>query len=584
MIRKLFRQMLLTQILSSMTVMLCMLIDSIMIGRFLGIPSMSAYGYATPVLLVFAAMGAMISAGVQVMCGKTMGIGDKKGTNACFTASVVLTSAISLVGLLAVVLFTDPICVLLGAGGKGGENTEVFRLTKDYLRGFIIGAPAFMFAQVMVPYMQISGSRVRLVVAVAMMTVADVIFDLLNVFVIKGGTFGMGLASSLSYYVAFFIGILYFFKKDCIFRFKAKLISFKSCAQVIKDGVPTLINQVSLVLLTFVLNNLLKNVGGNIAVAAYSVITTAGNICYSFSSGIASVALMLSSIFFGDGDKTSLRKLVGTMCRYAVLICSVVTALVLVFASPLVLLFLEDKRAYGIAVVGLRIFVLSLVPCAINTSFKNYYQGIDHVKLTQTISVMQNFALTALSAFVLSRVFDLTGIWMGFLCGELLTLLFITIFVFVKNKKTELRSANFSLIDDDFGVPDEDCFEFSIVSKTEVAKASKECEMFCKAHGQSTRLSSLIALSIEEMTNNIIEHGFDKDRHENSIDIRLQIRDGEPILRIRDNCRHFDPVKYTELHSDEDPVSHIGIRMVMKLVKSANYVNSMGLNNLTLTF
>ena len=109
MIRKLFRQMLLTQILSSMTVMLCMLIDSIMIGRFLGIPSMSAYGYATPVLLVFAAMGAMISAGVQVMCGKTMGIGDKKGTNACFTASVVLTSAISLVGLLAVVLFTDPI-------------------------------------------------------------------------------------------------------------------------------------------------------------------------------------------------------------------------------------------------------------------------------------------------------------------------------------------------------------------------------------------------------------------------------------------------------------------------------------------
>ena len=153
-----------------------------------------------------------------------------------------------------------------------------------------------------------------------------------------------------------------------------------------------------------------------------------------------------------------------------------------------------------------------------------------------------------------------------------------------RNTVYSLTSANFSLIDDDFGVPDEDCFEFSIVSKTEVAKASKECEMFCKAHGQSTRLSSLIALSIEEMTNNIIEHGFDKDRHENSIDIRLQIRDGEPILRIRDNCRHFDPVKYTELHSDEDPVSHIGIRMVMKLVKSANYVNSMGLNNLTLTF
>ena len=64
MIRKLFRQMLLTQILSAMTVMLCMLIDSIMIGRFLGVDSMTAYGLTTPILLVFAAFGSMLSAGI----------------------------------------------------------------------------------------------------------------------------------------------------------------------------------------------------------------------------------------------------------------------------------------------------------------------------------------------------------------------------------------------------------------------------------------------------------------------------------------------------------------------------------------
>ena len=45
MIKKLFRQMLVTQIVSSMTVTLCMLIDSIMIGRFLGVDAMSAYGW-----------------------------------------------------------------------------------------------------------------------------------------------------------------------------------------------------------------------------------------------------------------------------------------------------------------------------------------------------------------------------------------------------------------------------------------------------------------------------------------------------------------------------------------------------------
>ena len=81
MIKRVFRQMLVTQIVSAMTVMLCMLIDSIMIGRFLGVDSMTAYGLATPVLLVFAAFGSLLSAGIQVMTGKTMGTGDIEATN-----------------------------------------------------------------------------------------------------------------------------------------------------------------------------------------------------------------------------------------------------------------------------------------------------------------------------------------------------------------------------------------------------------------------------------------------------------------------------------------------------------------------
>ena len=193
MIKKIFRQMLLTQILSAMTVMICMLVDSIMIGRFLGVESMTAYGLATPVLLVFAAFGSMLSAGIQVMCGKTMGSGDMKGTNGCFSVSVVLATAVSVIGLIVVLVFTSPICVLLGAGSPVPDNT-VFFLTQDYIRGFIVGAPAFIFAQIMVPYMQLSGSRTRLVIAVIAMTVGDILLDILNVFVIKGGTLGMGLA------------------------------------------------------------------------------------------------------------------------------------------------------------------------------------------------------------------------------------------------------------------------------------------------------------------------------------------------------------------------------------------------------
>ena len=580
MIKKLFRQMLVTQILSAMTVTLCMLIDSIMIGRFLGVDAMTAYGLASPVLLVFAALGSLISAGVQVMCGRTMGAGDKEKTNACFTASVMLTLIVSAVGMAAVLIFTDQICTVL-CSGEHAADEKVFELTKDYLRGFIIGAPAFISAQVMVPYMQLSGSQVRLVIAVAMMTVGDILFDILNVFVIKQETFGMGLASSLSYYIAFVIGAAYFFKKKCLFRLRPKLLTRKVCGRMLKDGIPTLINQMSLVLLTFLLNKMLLNVSGKYAVAAYSVISTAGNICYAFSSGVAAVALTLSSIFYGDADRGTLKKLVKIMSFYAVTVCATVTVISLIAADPLVTLFLTDDNAKSMAVSGFRLFVLSLVPCALNTSFKNFYQGIERVPYTMTISVFQNFFLPAAAAFILSRFFGVTGVWLGFVCGETATLCCIAALVFFKNKRIAVSAESFAMLPEDFGVSDEDCFELSVTDPAKVIEASEQAGSFCVSRGLPRKIGSLIGLCVEEMANNIVTHGFD-GKKSHSIDIRVMIKNSAPVLRIRDNCRNFDPVKYMELHSTDDPVAHIGIRMVMKLTKDANYVNSLGLNNLTL--
>ncbi len=581
MIKKLFRQMLVTQIVSAMTVMLCMLIDSIMIGRFLGLPSMTAYGLATPVLLVFAALGSMIAAGVQVICGRTIASGDTEGTNACYTVSVMTSAGIALAGMAAVLLFTDPICTLLGAGTPSPDN-EVFRLTRDYLRGFIIGAPAFILSQIMVPFLQIAGSRTRLVAAVLAMTAGDVVMDLLNVFVLKQGTFGMGLASSVSYYIAFVIGIVYFLRKSCIFKLRPKLYTWKVCARMLRAGVPTMINQVSLVLLTFTLNKLLLSVGSDLAVASYSVISTVGNICYSFSSGPAAVVLTLSSLFYTDSDRSALKELVGIMTRYCAAICAAVTIAVILLAAPLATLFLENPAAKDMTVTGLRLFVLSLVPCGLNTCFKNYDQGIERVRLTCAISVCQNFVLTALSAFVLSRFLGVTGIWLGYLCGEGLTLLLITAYVFVQYGKPSFTAEAFSLLPETFGAAPDSLLETRASEREQVLAASEEAAEFCRAHSLSEQCSMAVSLCIEEMGMNIVEYGF-AGRNTHEIDIRLVIQEESVILRIRDNCAGFDPVEYTRHQKEEDLTKHIGLRMVMALTKDAEYVNSLGLNCLTLT-
>ena len=582
MIRKLFRQMMITQIISSMTVTLCMLIDSIMIGQFLGTDAMAAYGYTAPVLLAFAAPGAMISAGVQVVCGKTMGSGDREGTNACFTVSVALTALIAALGLILVLCFASPLSTLLGAGEPGPEN-PVFYLTKDYLMGFILGVPAFLAAQIMVPYMQMSGSRLRLIVAVLLMTASDVIFDLLNVLVFHGGTFGMGLASSLSYYVAALVGLGYFFRRDCVFRLRRRGLRADMLRAILSDGMPTVINQLSLVLLVFLFNRILRAVGNNIAVAAYSVISTVSNLCYAFSSGIASVALMLAAIFTADEDRSSLRVLVETMCHYAVTVLAAVTLVTLAAARPLTALFLdEDPAALTLAARGLRLFSLCLVPCALNTGFKFYYQGIGRVRLMEGISILQNLALPGLAGFVLSLFLGTTGVWLAFLCGEGLTLLLLCLHVWRENRRVSFSAEDFALLSPDFGARPEDCFECSVRDLAGAAAASEGASVFCRAHGQSERMSVLVGLCIEEMTGNIVRHGFKRDGDEHHIDVRLVFRDGEGLIRIRDNCTLFNPLHYLELHRQDDPTAHIGIRMVTAGARDVTYLNSFGLNNLTI--
>ena len=581
MIRKIFRQMLVTQILSAMTVMLCMLVDSMMIGRFLGVDSMTAYGLANPVLLVFAAYGAMLSAGIQVMCGKTMGVGDKEGTNACFSASTVLALSVSLVGTALILLLVNPVCTLLGAGRPGPDN-PVFYLTRDYLKGFIVGAPAFIVAQIMVPFLQISGNRVRLALAVVIMTVSDVAFDLLNVFVFHGGTLGMGLASSCSYYFALIFGLAYFFKKDCMFQLKLKAVTKKVCRELLAYGIPTVINSLAMVVLVFTLNKILLGVGGNLAVAAYSVISTVGNICYCFGSGVAQVSLLLAAIFYSDEDRSAIYTLVRTQTFYAVVLDVALIVLVLLLAPVLAGVFLSDPAAKAMTVWGMRLFSFSLLPCSLNTTFKNYYQGVNRVRFTEAISLLQNVTFPVLAAFVLSRFWGATGVWLSFLGGELLTMAVICAVVWSKNQKAAVNAEVFAMLPRLFGVKDEDRIEMTVRSPAEAAEASVKAAAFCKEHGESPRDSMLISLCVEEMVNNIVAHGFKKGRSDQSVDIRILFKGDTRIIRIRDNCVNFDPVAYLKLHESDDPAAHIGIRMVMKMVKSANYVNSLGLNNLTL--
>ena len=575
MIKKLVRQMLTAQIFSALTVSLCLLIDNLMIGNFLGVGGQAAYGLANPILLVIGAIGTMLSAGVQVACSKSLGQGSQEETDRGYSSAVALAGGVSAVLLIAVLVFASPLATAMGAGDSG----ELFLDTRAYLRGFIVGAPGCVGALILVPFMQMAGQSTLLIAAVLGMTVADVALDLLNVLVFRGGMFGMGLASSLSYYVALVIGAFYFLSKKCVFRFSPRLIARRKIAELLRSGVPAVFSMASTVVLTFVLNRILLGTGGADAVAAFTVITTIGNASNAISTGVGGVSLTLSGVFFAEEDRTSLKTFIGLMARYSVMLGAAVGILLAAAAPWAVRLFIPAEGApQSLAILGVRLFALGLIPCCVNNALKNTFQGTGRILLTEITSVAEGALIPIAVAAVTAALMGTRGVWLYFALGEALTLVLLGIYIYRRTGRMPWRDGACLLLDGDFGAADGNMMEWDIRTIEEVASASRQAEEFCLRRGQDDMTSSRIALCVEEMAANTVQYGFGAQPDRRHLSVRLLKKPDRFVLRFRDDCRAFDPVNYVPAEGKDA----LGIRLVMAMADEIRYTFSLNLNNLTI--
>ncbi len=572
------------QIISVLTPTICRMIDSIVIGRLIGVEAMSAYGISAPLIIILSAISLMMVNGIEVILGKTMGRGEIEKANVCFSTSVVSSLCIAAFCILLLFAIPDKICTVLGAGTASVSN-PVFVHTRGYLYGYFLGTPFLLLSMIMGTYLQSLGKRHTLLISVIAMTISDVVFDLISVFVFDAGMFGIGLATSLSYLVSFIIYLFVLMKKDCVFRFSISKVQISYLVSIAKAGSPVLYDEIFYTTKTLIFNWILIWIGGNTAVAIFAVYTILDNLIYSIGLGAGAVTLLLSSMFYNDEDRESILSLVEVMVTHTLMILVSVILIAELFSARLIPLFIgDDPSIIPAAVSGFRIFLIGLVATNLTDVFKNYFQGIGRMFLTNLVGFLKSLAIMIPCVLLFGYLFHLTGFWIGTVVGQYCSLLTVAIIEWKKYGRVSFSREAFSYLDPDFGAKPEDYVEMTVEDLDGAVKASKALNDFCRKKDMDNRTGMFIGLCAEEMIVNIIEHGFDKNRNSNNVDVRMTVHGDRRVIRIRDNCRSFDPTKYLELHQNDenDPTTHIGLKMVMKLVKEANYVNTLGLNNLTL--
>ena len=77
-VRSVYRSFVLISILTALTATLGMLIDNIIVGRFLGTNALGAMGVVSPISLIFSAVSNICSGGGTAQAAQALGRGDKK--------------------------------------------------------------------------------------------------------------------------------------------------------------------------------------------------------------------------------------------------------------------------------------------------------------------------------------------------------------------------------------------------------------------------------------------------------------------------------------------------------------------------
>lgn len=584
MVRKAFRSVLLIQIIAGIVGVIGMVVDGAVTGSCLGTEAMAGFGLAAPVVTIFVACSGVCELGASMLIGRLVGARKTDEASEALSSCLVFSLALSLLMTGAVFAFAEKIAAFLGASGT------LAKLTADYLRGFSLCAPALLMLTVLMPVMQINGKQKLVVLAVVTMTLVNISGDLLVGFVFRGGLFGMAVATTVSYFAAFALMLPDLLKKEGTLRISFRRIRFRHIGTMLSGGLPNALQQVCRSLLLLLLNRRLMAISNSDAVAAFTAIMSAANLCMAFGSGIGSDVSMLTGVFAGDGDDRAIRELVRTALFTAVVYDALLCAVLLLGAGIIMPLFSSDPELLTLAVNGFRLYCLSMIGYSVNVTMRLYYQAMHFSMLSYVYVFCNSFLFPVLGAYLLSGVLGVSGVWLAFLFGETVTLLLLAVWTLIRTPKQGGLTDRILFIPPELTADVLERFDGAAGDPASVAELSEQVRAFCRENGADSRTAYVLSLSAEEIGNYILRHNTGRGER---VEVRVLRKKDSWSMTVRDNGRLFDPLAVLRDGSRFDPASIlrdesadafscIGIKLICGMARKVEYLDTLNINNLNI--
>lgn len=572
-IKELFLKLLPVQIFISATSSLGALVNGLITGNYLTSDAMIALGLIGPMNAMLSSVASIVSDGSGIVCGRLMGKGDSQKINNLFTTVITILTIIGIVFSVSIYTFADKLALLFGA------NELTLAYTANYIRGLSFGIVPQLCIPCCMTFLQMCNKSKVSLLATIILASFYALFGLINVKIANGGTYGMGVSISLSHLCVFILVITYLLCKKDLVKFRLHLFDSKYIYEVIKLGSPGSLAGVMFSTRNVFINKYALKLAGTTAINTLAI-NNSCNIQDALNVGARNTFTMLASIFAGERDKQSLFEAKKIAFIYGEIILISKTLLMFIFAEKIAILFGATTEVIEHCKSLLPLYALSAPISYINLLFIGSNQSLGNITYCNFLFVITCLIAPISCIVLLSKFMGITVVYSCYYLAEIITLIAMFVICCFKYKHIIKDYKELVLFPKNFTINDK--FSMSINTIDEVVTISNKVQDFCINNNIDSKRAMLAGLCMEEMAGNIVEHGFDKDNKENNIDIFVYIENDEISMRLRDNCVPFNPKEKLEMHSDDDPLKNIGIKMVSKISKYMNYQTTFGLNILTI--
>ena len=576
--RRLFFSMVPVQILVVMCGGVNVIIDTAFAGNLIGKSALAATGLYGPVSQVLNTINVLLFCGAQVLCGKYLGANTLKRARSIFTLDVVF---VSIIGAIASVLFIFCPTAVTYICAKP-DNPLIPELIQ-YLKGIGGGVIPYLLGSQLTSFLQMEKKEKYGYLSIAAMFITNCVCDYLFIKVFDMGIYGLGLATNVSNWVSLICASLYFIFGKASFRIDFKSVNIRDLLDIFKCGFPPAGTQLMIALRGFLLNNIIMSFAGEDGMAAFSAIGSFGAVYWAVPAGMTSAMVSLASIYTGEKDKKAVELLLRIYLRRAVLCVLGASLFLSALSYPLTNMYFHDPSSYvyKMTLLGFILFPLSSPASTIIVGMRDLWRCMDYMKAVNVIVVGDGIAAVILFSYIFASLWGMPGIWIAQVVGCFSLVGVIYLMACMRQRALVKDISGLCCFPEDFGVDDSHRLTISVHSMEEVINISELVMKFCNEQGIDNLTSNRAGLCVEELASNIVKHGF-TGKANSVVDISVVKSPEELIIKLKDNCKLFNPEQIDAIFVPEDPTRNAGIRIVRKVCKSMEYITLLGLNVLTI--